>query len=154
MGSLPCFPPTLGFPGGRVLGSLLAMPASETQDLRRLRVLSMLYWGGVGLAPLTILILMFGQGTGSLRVAVIFAVFSVVGIGVSITMRRDTDLIRIELQHLMIDQVEQVRAEGRNDVTIASRNTYHALSDKLAVLAETVETLRYQLEEALQAAPV
>jgi len=135
------------------LGSLLAMPASETQDLRRLRVLSVLYWGGIGLAPLTILILMFGTGTGALRIAVIFAVMSVVAIAISITMRRDTDLVKYQLQHMVIDHTEQVRAEIRHDLMTASRNTYHALSDKLAALAETVEVLRRELEEALESAP-
>ncbi|MGE5829519.1 MAG: hypothetical protein ACM30G_14335 [Micromonosporaceae bacterium] len=129
------------------------MPASQAQDVRRARLLAMLFWGGVGLVPLTLLIVMVGQGTGSLRVAVVFGLLSTVAIGVSITLRREAEVVRIDLEHFVFDQLDQLRADMRADVTTASRNTYHALRDKLAVLAETVETLRFTLDEALTEPP-
>src|SRR4029453_3545049 len=125
------------------------MPGSQAHDVRRAQLLAVLFWGGVGLVPLTLLIVMVGQGTGSLRVAVVFGLLSTVAIGVSITMRREAEVVRIELEHLIFDQLDQVRGDNRAEVPTAPRNTYHALRDKLAVLAETVETLRLTLDEAL-----
>src|SRR4029450_10002668 len=111
-------------------------------DVRRAQLLAVLFWGGVGLVPLTLLIVMVGQGTGASPVPGVFGLLRTVAIGVSITMRREAEVVRIELEHFIFDQLDQVRADMRADVTTASRNTYHALRDKLAVLAETVETLR------------
>src|SRR4030095_2443225 len=112
------------------------MPGSQAHDVRRAQLLAVLFWGGVGLVPLTLLIVMVGQGTGSLRGAVAFGPLSTVAICVSIPMRREAEVVRIELEHFIFDQLDQVRADMRADVTTASRNTYHALPDQPAGLAE------------------
>ena len=71
------------------------MPAPEAQVARRGMLVHGLFWSGVGLAPVAILILLFGQGTGSLRVAVTLSVLTMVMVGVSIAMRTVLPLAKV-----------------------------------------------------------
>jgi hypothetical protein len=128
------------------------MPASEAQDVRRGRLLHGLFWGGVGLAPLAVLILLFGQSLGALRVAVILAVLTIVLLAVSVAMRPSVDLIRVEIEERILDEVEQIRMHAREDVTTAARNTHRVLTEKIHQLTETVAALRAQIVE-VQARP-
>ncbi len=123
------------------------MPASEIQDVRRGKLLQGLFWGGVGLASLAILILLFGQGIGALRVAVIVSVLTIVMLAVSVVLRPSMELVRIDIEERVLNEVDRVRARAREDVTTAARNTHRALSDKIHMLAETVEVLRAQMDE-------
>jgi len=123
------------------------MPASEIQDVRRGKLLQGLFWGGVGLASLAILILLFGQGTGALRVAAIVSVLTIVMLAVSVVMRPSVELVRIDIEERVLNEVDRVRARAREDVTTAARNTHRALSDKIHTLAETLDVLRAQIGE-------
>src|SRR5690349_11622180 len=87
-----------------------------------------LFWGGVALAPLAILVLLFGSGTGSLRIAVTLAVLAVAALALSMAMRPGPEMVRLEIEHRVLDEVERARALTREDVTTAARNTHRALS--------------------------
>lgn len=118
------------------------MPVSEQQqDQRGARLLVILFWGGVGLAPLAALILLF-----ALRFGVILAVLAVVLIGLSIALRRDSDTVRIELQEAMLEELGQLRNDVREDMATAARNTHRSLTERINALAETVEGMRHSVE--------
>src|SRR4029450_8259018 len=123
------------------------MPATRPPDVRRGKVPHGLFWGGMGLAPLAVLILLFGQSTGTLRVAVILAVLTIVLLALSIAMRPSVEMVRVEIEHRVLDEVERVRVKAREDTTTAARNTHKALSDKIHVLSETIEELRSQVDD-------
>src|SRR5258706_1519298 len=123
------------------------MPANHPADVRRGKVPHWLFWGGMALAPLAVLILLFGQSTGALRVAVTLAVITIVLLAVSIALRPSVELLRVDIEHRVLDEVERVRVKAREDTTTAARNTHKALSDKIYVLSETIEDLRAQVDE-------
>src|SRR4051812_48301500 len=124
------------------------MPAPPAQEARRGKLLQGLFWGGVGLAPIAILILLFGQSMGTLRIAVILAVLTIVMLAVSIALRPSVEMVRVDIEHRVLDEIERMRLRSRDDITTAARNTHRALSDKIHVLSETVEDLRSQVDEA------
>ncbi len=123
------------------------MPASENQDIRRGRVLHGLFWGGVGLAPLAVLVLLFGASVGSLRIAVTLSVLTIVALAVSIALRPGVEMVRVDIEHRVLDEMERVRGQAREDVRLAGRNTHRALTEKIRALAATVEALRDQIDE-------
>jgi hypothetical protein len=106
-----------------------------------------LFWLGVGLAPLAVLVVLFGSSTGTLRIAVTFSVLSIVALAVSIAMRPSVELLRVDIEHRFLDEVERVRAHSREEVSSAARNTHRALSEQIRMLSDTVEWLRTQLDE-------
>jgi hypothetical protein len=138
---------TIDFLPGAMFGSLARMPASGAQDVRRGRLLQGIFWGGIGLAPLAILVLLFGHGSGSLRVAVILAVLTVVMIAVSVVLRPSVELVRVDIEERVLDEVDRVRVQAREDITTAARNTHRALSEKIRALTQTIEALRALIEE-------
>jgi hypothetical protein len=101
----------------------------------------------MALAPVAVLIVLFGQSAGALRVAVTLAVFTIVMLAISMAMRPSVDMLRVDIEHRVLDEVERVRVRAREETTIAARNTHRALSDKIHTLAESVEDLRAQLDE-------
>src|SRR5262245_20340502 len=123
------------------------MPANHPREVRRGQVPHGLFWGGMALAPLAVLILLFGQSTGSMRVAVVLAVLTIVMLALSIALRPSVEMLRVDIEHRILDEVERVRVKAREDTTTAARNTHKALSDKIHVLTETVEDLRAQVDE-------
>jgi hypothetical protein len=122
------------------------MPASD-DFLHNGRVLAVLFWSGVGLAPLAALILLVGQSGGPLRFGAIFALIAVVLIGLSIGLRRDADSVRAEVHEALHAEVTHLRGEVRADITTAARNTYYALTERLAEVTHTVDALRSELDE-------
>jgi hypothetical protein len=123
------------------------MPAPQSQDARRGKLVQGLLWGGVGLAPLSILILLFGQSTGSLRVAVILSVLTIVMLAVSIALKPGIEMVRVDIEHRVLDEMERVRLHTRDDISTASRNTHRALVERIQVLNSVVEDLRGQVDE-------
>ena len=64
------------------------MPASVAPaDKSTPTLLTVLFWVGVGLAPLAALILLIADGNGSLRFGAVLAILAVVLIGLSIALR-------------------------------------------------------------------
>src|SRR5262245_50510587 len=90
------------------------------------------------------LILLFGQSTGSLRVAVILSVLTVVAVAVSIALRPSVEMVRVDIEHRVLDEVEHVRAMTREDVNVAARNMHRAMSERIYELTETIDALRAQ----------
>lgn len=123
------------------------MPASAPPSERPGRqLLTVVFWVGVGLAPLAALLLLVGQSAGVLRVAAVLAVFSVVLIGVSITLRRDAETVRIDLEETLLEEIDSLRGDVRNDIATAARATHKAFGEKLQALHETVQALRVQMQ--------
>ncbi|GAA1822494.1 hypothetical protein GCM10009682_48560 [Luedemannella flava] len=119
------------------------MPVSVSQqDQRGARPLVILFWSGVGVAPLAALLFL----VGATRFAGVLALVAMVLIGLSITLRRDTDAVRIELQETLLGELDQLRNDVREDVATASRNTHRSLTDRINALSESVEGLRGHAE--------
>ncbi len=123
------------------------MPANRPPDVRRGKVPHALFWGGMGLAPLAVLILLFGQSTGSLRIAVVLAVLTIVMLALSIALRPSVEMFRVDIEHRVLDELERIRLAAREDTATAARNTHKALTEKIYGLSETVEELRAQVDE-------
>ncbi|HEY2674755.1 MAG TPA: hypothetical protein VGJ07_30850 [Rugosimonospora sp.] len=123
------------------------MPASETQQEGRRggRLLTVVFWIGVGLAPLAALLLLIGGASG-LKVAAVLAILAVVLVGLSVMLRPDAGSLRVELEETMLDEIDMLREDVRQDITTAARATHKSFSEKLQMLHENVEVLRGQVE--------
>jgi hypothetical protein len=125
------------------------MPSSETQSgPRNARLLTVVFWIGVGLAPLAVLLVLVSSGATGLRVAAVLAIVAVVLIGLSIMLRPDAASVRVEVEDMMFEELDVLREDVREDITTAARATHRAFSEKLQQLQETVEALRGQVEAA------
>ncbi|HET8661147.1 MAG TPA: hypothetical protein VFM55_19390 [Micromonosporaceae bacterium] len=123
------------------------MPATQAQQARRGgRPLTVLFWSGVGLFPLAALLLLFADGDGSLRGGAVLALLSVIMIGLSVALRKDPDSVRVELEDALLDEVDAVRDDVRNDIATAARATHRQFSEKLHHLHESVEALRAEVD--------
>jgi hypothetical protein len=123
------------------------MPASAPPSGRPGRqLLVVVFWVGVGLAPLAALLLLVGQSAGVLRVAAVLAVFAVVLIGLSITLRRDAETVRVDLEETLLEEIDALRGDVRNDIATAARATHKAFGEKLQALHENVQALRMQMQ--------
>jgi len=109
-------------------------------------LLTVLFWSGVGLAPLAALVLLLGTGGGPLRVAAVLAVLAMVLIGLSITLRRDTETVRIELEETILDEIELLRTDMRDDIAAATNSTQVALAREVEALHAEVRALRGRLD--------
>ncbi|GAA1754114.1 hypothetical protein [Luedemannella helvata] len=119
------------------------MPVTVSQqDQRGARPLVILFWSGVGLAPLAALLFLVGVTS----LGGVLAVLTMVLIGLSITLRRDSDSVRIELQETLLGELDQLRNDVRDDMATAARNTHRTLTERINVLTETVERVRNQAE--------
>jgi hypothetical protein len=123
------------------------MPANPPPEVRRGKLLHGLFWGGMALAPIAVLILLFGQSAGALRVAVTLAVLTIVMLAISIAMRPSVEMLRVDIEHRVLDEIERVRVRAREETTTAARNTHRALTDKIHELAGSVQGLQAQLDE-------
>lgn len=122
------------------------MPAAETTGGRpSAKVLQILFWAGVGLAPLAALLLLFGGGF-VLQLAAVLAVGVVVLIGLSIALRPDNDNVRSEIEEAMFEELDTLRDDIRGDITHAARATHGQLVERIGVLHETVDALRNQVD--------
>ncbi len=126
------------------------MPANHPNDVRRGaagRAPQLLFWGGMGLAPLAVLILLFGQSTGALRAAVVLAVLTIVMLAVSMAIRPSVDMVRIDIEHRVLDEMERIRLRARDESVMAARHTHQAIADHIHSLHETISELRAQVDE-------
>lgn len=123
------------------------MSAREPSDESRRKFLpTVLFWSGVGLAPLAALLLLVGDGNGLLRIAAVLAVIAIVLIGLSITLRGDADSVRLEMEETLLEELDDLRGELRSEIATASRDTHKALGARLDEVQGAVEALRGQLE--------
>ncbi len=123
------------------------MPNSDTRDEQRhARLLPVLFWGGVGLAPLAALFLFIADGGTALRAAVGVVILSVILIGLSITLRRDTETVRLELEDMILDEIDTVRTDVRDDISTAAHATHRAFGAKFQYLVDQLEATRHELD--------
>ncbi|MEV4618396.1 hypothetical protein AB0J74_06705 [Asanoa sp. NPDC049573] len=122
------------------------MPTRDDEEPRGRPLLKLLFWAGIGLAPLAMGLLLIADGNGPLRIAAVLAVLSVVLIGLSIGLRGDTDSVRADLEDLVADEIDELQSDVRRDIETAARATHRSLGEKVQALQQTVDALRAQLE--------
>ncbi|MFC5944514.1 hypothetical protein ACFPZ4_23955, partial [Micromonospora harpali] len=123
------------------------MPAPvAATDRRDPRLLSVLFWIGVALAPVAALILLVADGNGPLRFAAVLAILAVVLIGLSIALRADGDGGHGEAEELR-DEIDQLRRELRGEIVAAAQRGNQAL-DVSQRAQEQVGALRRRLDAA------
>ncbi|WP_141714918.1 hypothetical protein [Micromonospora rhizosphaerae] len=126
------------------------MPAPiAPADKRSSPLLTVLFWIGVGLAPVAALILLVADGTGPLRFGAVLAILALVLIGLSIALRADGAGSAGSEQ--LFDEVEQLRRELRSEIVAAAQRGNQAL-DQAQRVQETVTALRRRLDAAAVAA--
>jgi hypothetical protein len=123
------------------------MPASDLQQRRRTRrALAVLFWSGVGLTPVAVVLILVSDSPTALRLAAVLAVVAIVLIGMSITLRRETDTGGADVEDVILDEIEALHEDVREDISAAGRATEKAMDDRVLTLTETVEALREQVE--------
>ncbi|MET8254316.1 hypothetical protein ABZU46_23685, partial [Micromonospora sp. NPDC005197] len=119
------------------------MPAPVTPDARRQPLLlTVLFWGGVALAPVAALILLVADGNGPLRFAAVLAIVAVVLIGLSIALRPDGDDGRADE---LLDEIEELRRELRAEIVAAAQRGNQAL-DQAQRAQEGIAAVRRRLD--------
>ncbi|WP_406040040.1 hypothetical protein OG799_30325 [Micromonospora sp. NBC_00898] len=122
------------------------MPAPVAPaEKRPSALLTVLFWIGVGLAPMAALILLVSDGNGPLRFGAVLAILAVVLIGLSIALRAESGE-SAGSEHLL-DEIEQLRRELRGEIVAAAQRGNHAL-DQAQRAQESVTALRRRLDTA------
>ncbi|MFI7213674.1 hypothetical protein ACIBP4_21110 [Micromonospora maritima] len=131
------------------------MPASVAPaDKRTPTPLTVLFWIGVGFAPLAALILLVADGNGTLRFGAVLAILAVVLIGLSIALRAESGSGAAGAEELR-EELEQLRRELRSEIVAAAQRGNQAL-DQARRAEETAGAVRQRLDAAaagLAAAP-
>ena len=123
------------------------MPASNAQKARGGGQLpTVMFWTGVGLAPVAAALLLLSTGAAGLRVAAVLTILTVVLVGLSIMLRPDAVTVRLDLEDQLYDEIDTLREDIRKDIAGAARATHRAYSEKLQTLYQTVDALRTQVE--------
>ncbi|MGR6322543.1 hypothetical protein Q2K19_12875 [Micromonospora soli] len=126
------------------------MPAPVAPAEKRTSLLTVLFWIGVGLAPLAALILLVADGNGLLRFGAVLAILAVVLIGLSVALRPDGGGAAAGADELR-DEIEQLRRELRSEIVAAAQRGNQAL-DQAQRTEDSVATLRRRLDAAAAAA--
>jgi hypothetical protein len=123
------------------------MPAAGSTGQRRSGPLpSVLFWSGVGLAPLAALLLLIGQGSLLLPVGAVLALLAGVLLAVSITLRSSGVNVKSEIEQVVFDEIDGLRDDIRDDISHAARATHKSLADRIVALSDTVDALRGQID--------
>ncbi|MEV5631640.1 hypothetical protein [Micromonospora tulbaghiae] len=132
------------------------MPASVAPaDKSTPTLLTVLFWVGVGLAPLAALILLIADGNGSLRFGAVLAILAVVLIGLSIALRPESGSGGAVAEE-MREELAQLRRELRAEIVAAAQRGNQAL-DQARRAEEVAGAVRHRLDAAaagLASAPV
>jgi hypothetical protein len=129
------------------------MPDLDDEYARRGgRLLPVLFWAGVGVAPLAGLLLLLGNG-GSLRTGAFLGLLGLVLIGLSITLRPNPNTVRLQIEEMLLAELDQLRAEIREDMAGASRATHQMVGERLGAMQQLIETLRGGRSGAPRSAP-
>jgi hypothetical protein len=128
----------------------IAMPDVDANDARRGRLLPVLFWAGVGLAPLAALLLVLGSGS-ALRLGGVLGVLVVVMIGLSIALRPDVATVKLQIEETILEDIDMLRAEVREEIAAASRATHQMVGERLGAAVATVRAERPQLPYGYQA---
>ncbi|MCZ7419436.1 hypothetical protein O7605_07870 [Verrucosispora sp. WMMA2121] len=116
------------------------MPAPVPADPRKL--LTVLFWGGVALAPVAALILLVADGNGPLRFAAVLAILAVVLIGLSIALRTDGGGSHAEE---LREEVDELRRELRGEIVAAAQRGNQAL-DEIQRVQQALAGLRQRVD--------
>ncbi|WP_216592820.1 hypothetical protein [Verrucosispora sioxanthis] len=116
------------------------MPAPVPADPRKL--LTVLFWGGVALAPVAALILLVADGNGPLRFAAVLAILAVVLIGLSIALRSDGGGQHAEE---LREEVDELRRELRGEIVAAAQRGNQAL-DEIQRVQQALAGLRQRVD--------
>lgn len=108
----------------------------------RQKLPGILFWVGIGLAPVAALLLLVAEGDGLLRIVAVLAVLAVVLIGLSITLRGDNETIRLAMHKTLLEEIDMLREDLRNDI---ARAAHSAVGERLQVVQDDVAALRHQL---------
>lgn len=106
------------------------MPDRDPEASPNARLLTVLIWAGVGLAPVAALVVLLGGSDNSIRFAVLLVAVCVVLIGAALLIRNDPVLLKMDVE----DRVEALREELREEITAsahASGNRVRALQDEM-----------------------
>ncbi len=123
------------------------MPPEETPPSRwSAQVFRWVFWVGVVVAAVAALLLLLGKDSMQLRMAGVLAVLSVIVIGVSLSVRRESATVRAEVEEMLLDELDSLHDDVRNDITAAARATHQALGEKVVTLTDTVEALREEVD--------
>ncbi|MFF0657254.1 hypothetical protein [Micromonospora tulbaghiae] len=123
------------------------MPASVAPaDKSTPTLLTVLFWVGVGLAPLAALILLIADGNGSLRFGAVLAILAVVFIGLSIALRPESGSGGAAAEE-MREELAQLRRELRAEIVAAAQRGNQAL-DQARRAEEVAGAVRHRLDAA------
>ncbi|MDO3687471.1 hypothetical protein, partial [Micromonospora sp. C28ISP2-4] len=123
------------------------MPASVAPaDRSTPTLLTVLFWVGVGLAPLAALILLIADGNGSLRFGAVLAILAVVLIGLSIALRPESGSGGAAAEE-MREELAQLRRELRAEIVAAAQRGNQAL-DQARRAEEVAGAVRHRLDAA------
>jgi hypothetical protein len=70
----------------------------------------------------------------------------VVLIGLSITLGRDSETVRLDLEETLLKEINMLRQDVRQDIASAARATHTAFGERVQLLHETVDVLRAELQ--------
>jgi hypothetical protein len=124
------------------------MPAADIQQRRAgLPLAPGLLWTGVGLAPVAaLLVILGGDNTGLVRLAVLLAVIAVALIGTAFALRRDPEAMREQVEDMLFEELDILRDDVREDITTAARATHKAFGERMVTLQDSVNSLRGEFD--------
>jgi hypothetical protein len=119
------------------------MPDVDAADARRAAWLHpMMFWGGVGLAPLAALLILLGAGGTPVRMGAVMGVMAPVMIGISFAMRPNPESIRLHFEETLLEELDLLRGEVREEIANSARASHQMAAERLGALQQTVDTLR------------
>jgi hypothetical protein len=125
------------------------MPATQNRPGQQSGQLApMLFWVGVGLTPLAVLLLLFSGGSGALRLGVVLVVAAVVLTGLAMKLRLDSGGGPGDLDDAVYQEMDALRDMLRQEIAGAVGASHRSLADQVTVLQEQVGALRAQLDRA------
>ncbi len=119
------------------------MSAPVPADSRNPTLLTVLFWGGVALAPVAALILLVADGNGPLRFAAVLAIVAVVLIGLSIALRTESGG-QAHAEELR-EEIDELRRELRGEIVAAAQRGNQAL-DEAQRVQEALAGLRRRVD--------
>lgn len=107
--------------------------------------LPLMFWGGVAVAPIAALMILFSSGTTGIRIAAVLAVLAVVMIGLA-AMLRDSGPMQGELEEVVFSESDALRQDIREDIKAAVRVVHKAANEKLTIAYDELEALRAEVD--------
>jgi hypothetical protein len=77
--------------------------------------------------------------------AAVLAILCVVCIGMSVAFRNDAGAVRAQLESMVLDEIDALREESREDIVAVARKLHSTLREQVGDLADQIEEVRDQL---------